>query len=311
MLLVIDRRDSSLEIEGNSLLIRIDGQRQSPVPLGLLTHLIIARKTTLSSSVLTRLANQKTMVTILGGRQQQATAAVIGLEDTRAHTRRSQYAASLNPELSTKICRVLIAAKTRRQVRLLRQITEARPDKRHPLIKATQQIINSHSAIRNADSIATLRGIEGANAAAHFKALSHIFAPRLGFHQRNRRPPTDPVNALLSLTYTLIHHTAIRSAQQNGLDPLCGYLHEALHGRDSLAADLTELLRPAAEELVWRMLRTEVLNPEHFRHQDGACLLGKAGRSIYYGVVSAHKSSWEKQLNHQCKKLRKQLERTP
>ncbi len=309
MLLVIDRRDSSLEISGNSLIIRIDGIRQSPVPLKLLTHVIIVRKTQLSSSVLTRLASEQTTVTILGGRFQEQPVAVIGLHATLANTRRAQYAASLDTAQQLKICKVLINAKTRRQIRLLERISSHRPDKRYTLNKALQQQRNSILTARAAATVVSLRGTEGANAAAHFEALSSVFPPALEFRKRQRRPPPDPVNVLLSLTYTIIHHTATSVAHQVGFDPLCGYLHDPLHGRNSLAADLTELLRADAEEFVWRTLRTATLSQEHFSQTEKGCSLGKAGRGIFYHLISAHKPYWEKALKHQAKRLRYYLEK--
>lgn len=309
MLLVIDRRDTCLEVSGNSLIVRIDGVRQSPVPLKLLTHLIIARKARLSSSVLTCLAAQQTAVTILGGRFQDQPAAVIGLKATLARTRRAQYAAALNATDQLKICRVLINAKTRRQIRLLGKIRADRPDKRYALTKAIRRQRSSIDVARVSTTVASLRGTEGANAAAHFEALSHVFPPALEFRGRQRRPPPDPVNVLLSLTYTIIFHTATSVSHQVGLDPLCGYLHDPLHGRDSLAADLSELLRPGAEEFVWRTLRTGILSEDHFVQSDEGCLLGKTGRGIYYQLISAHKPDWEQSLMYQARRLRYYLEK--
>lgn len=310
MLLVIDRRDSSLEISANSLIVRIDGERQSPVPLKLLTHLIIARKAQLSSSVLTSLAAQHTAITILGGRFQDQPAAIIGLKATLARTRRAQYAASLDSAKQLKICRVIVNAKTRRQIRLLRKIREDRPDERYTLTKAIRRQRRSIGIVRTSATVASLRGTEGANAAAHFAALAHIFPPALEFRVRQRRPPPDPVNVLLSLTYTIIFHTAASVLHQIGLDPLCGYLHDPLHGRDSLAADLSELLRADAEEFVWRTLRTGMLSEGHFVKTDEGCLLGKTGRGIYYQLISAHKTDWEKSLMYEARRLRYYLEKT-
>jgi CRISPR-associated protein Cas1 len=310
MILVIDRRNSSLEIAGNSLIVRIDGVRQSPVPLRLLTHLIIARKTQLSSSVLTILSAQQTVVTILGGRFQDQPAMVLGLNSTQASVRRAQYAAALSPEKCLQICRVLVNAKTRRQLRLLRYVQLARPDKRYAISKSIQVQLNSIASVRRCTSVDSLRGIEGANAAAHFKALTQAFPPSLGFTGRHRRPPPDPVNALLSLSYTILYHSAATSAHKAGLDPLCGFLHEPLHGRHSLASDLTELLRANAEQFVWNILRDGAIGNQHFVQREGSCLLGKTGRSLYYQLLSAHKPVWEKQLDYQARRLRRFLEAT-
>jgi CRISPR-associated protein Cas1 len=104
----------------------------------------------------------------------------------------------------------------------------------------------------------------------------------LDFKGRNRRPPRDPVNAVLSLGYTLLHADAVQSCYAAGLDPLLGFLHEPEYGRESLAADLVEPLRSHVDRLVWRLFRDRALRPEHFSRGEDACLLDKAGRALFY-----------------------------
>jgi CRISPR-associated protein Cas1 len=100
----------------------------------------------------------------------------------------------------------------------------------------------------------TLTGLEGAGAAAYFRAYATLFAPSREFSRRRRRPPPDPVNVCLSLGYTLLHHEAVRELQVVGLDPLLGFLHVSERGRESLASDIVEPLRPHVDEWVWRRL---------------------------------------------------------
>jgi CRISPR-associated protein Cas1 len=91
------------------------------------------------------------------------------------------------------------------------------------------------------------------------------------------------VNACLSLGYTLLHHEAVREAQVVGLDPMLGVLHTPLRGRESLACDLVEPLRPHVDEWVWQSFATRALRGEHFSTlADGSCLMGKAGRALFY-----------------------------
>ena len=121
-----------------------------------------------------------------------------------------------------------------------------------------------------------LMGIEGAAAAAFFRAYATLFPSSLGFAQRRRRPPPDPVNVCLSLGYTLLHHIAVREVQIVGLDPLLGFLHVPERGRELLACDLVEPLRPHVEEWVWRALAERRLRGEHFTcEKGGGCLLGQ------------------------------------
>jgi CRISPR-associated protein Cas1 len=132
-----------------------------------------------------------------------------------------------------------------------------------------------------------LRGVEGAASAAVYAALAVMFPPAYGFCGRNRRPPRDPANALLSLTYTLLHSEAVLAAHGAGLDPFVGFYHALDFGRESLACDLIEPLRPAADEFVLALIRNETLRADHFSIDAAQCTIGKAGRSRYYEAVES------------------------
>ena len=109
----------------------------------------------------------------------------------------------------------------------------------------------------------------------------------LGFTGRNRRPPRDPANAVLSLGYTLLHFEAVRACHGAGLDPMIGFFHELEFGRESLAADLIEPLRPRVDAWAWDQFRRQVLRVDDFRLEGDACLLGKNGRQRFYGEFEA------------------------
>jgi CRISPR-associated protein Cas1 len=154
---------------------------------------------------------------------------------------------------------------------------------------------------------ATLRGMEGAAARAYFGGLATLFPPALGFEGRNRRPPRDPVNACLSLAYTLLHFEAVRSAHVAGLDPLLGFYHRPAFGRESLASDLIEPLRPEADRWVWEQLRSRTLREDHFSSDKGACLLGKAGRERFYTEWERGAQPLRRWLRARCTRLVRHL----
>jgi CRISPR-associated protein Cas1 len=131
-------------------------------------------------------------------------------------------------------------------------------------------------------SLARLNGIEGAAAAAYFAAYTTVFPPSINFTGRNRRPPRDPVNAALSLGYTLLHFEAVQACYLTGLDPYVGFYHEPAHRRESLAADLIEPLRPHVDRWVWRLFADRDLRADDFVTENGGCLLKKEGRALFY-----------------------------
>ena len=117
----------------------------------------------------------------------------------------------------------------------------------------------------------------------------------------------DPVNVCLSLGYTLLHAQAVQACTAAGLDPLLGFYHRPAIGRESLASDLMDPLRPAVDLWVWEQLRSRTLRDEHFSSDQGACLLGKAGRSIFYTQWEHAKQPLRRWLRAQCQALARDL----
>ncbi len=137
------------------------------------------------------------------------------------------------------------------------------------------------------DAVEALRGLEGAGAAAYFEGFAELLPARLHFNGRNRRPPRDPANALLSLGYTLLHAEAVLALYGAGLDPFIGFYHALDFGRESLACDLVEPLRVDVDQHALMLFRSEKLRPEDFSSTQSGCLLGKAGRARFYAEWEA------------------------
>ena len=131
-----------------------------------------------------------------------------------------------------------------------------------------------------------LRGLEGVGAAAYFGVFDHLLLSRkedFFFHGRNRRPPLDRVNAMLSFAYSLLAHDCASALESVGLDAYVGFLHRDRPGRESLALDLMEELRPCmADRFVLTLVNNRVVKPEDFQVQDsGAVLLTDEGRKKF------------------------------
>ena len=141
-------------------------------------------------------------------------------------------------------------------------------------------------------SLVTLRGLEGAAAASYFKAFAALVPPDLGFSGRQRRPPRDPVNALLSFGYVLIGNELQSLLDGIGFDPYIGFLHRLDYGRPSLALDLLEEFRPAlVDRFTTRLLNLGILGREDFSPgRDGGLYLGREGKRRYFAEL-------EKELN--------------
>ncbi|MBX3182447.1 MAG: CRISPR-associated endonuclease Cas1 [Polyangiaceae bacterium] len=150
--------------------------------------------------------------------------------------------------------------------------------------------ILSRKALR-ASSQEELLGIEGTAARAYFSALPNVIRPPDGstpafdWNGRNRRPPTDPINAMLSLCYTMLTKDFTLAIQLAGLDAMFGFYHQVRFGRPSLALDLMEEFRPiVADSIVIKAINTGEITAADFIHQAGSCTLTHAGRRRLLGA---------------------------
>lgn len=280
--LYIDRKDIELRQEGRCLLIIEQGQRSGSVPFSHIERIVIFNRAVLDTGLLGVLSEQGIHLVTLNARKPQRSAQLLAQSHNDAARRISQYQLSLNDDLRDRWSGLLIRRKLLAQRAVLQNALQDRPDCRHTLFNAIAQLdarIVSLSAAADRDSV---RGLEGAAASAYFRGFCALFAPELMFTGRNRRPPKDPVNACLSLAYTLAHSDAVMACRAAGLDPLLGFYHDLSFARESLACDMVEPLRPRIDAWIWSQFRLRQLRPDHFSLDKGACLLGKAGRQIFY-----------------------------
>ena len=283
--LFIDRRDAEICVKANTLRIAgADGSVQS-APLALLDRVVLHGPARITTGAIAALAARGTGLLILGGRHSGAGGALLGPAHADATIRLGQFAMVLSAEARRGVAAVVVRRKLLAQARFLRHALAIRPDRIRSITHARNCLNDSLARLRAAPlPLAVLHGLEGAAAAAYFDAYASILPPSAGFAGRNRRPPRDPVNAALSLAYTIGTFEAAREAQLAGLDVALGFLHAPAPGRESLACDLVEPLRPGLDCLVWRLFADQTLRPTHFTRDGDACLMGKAGRLAFYAA---------------------------
>jgi CRISPR-associated protein Cas1 len=284
--LYLDRRDSALKLDGTTLTIYVDGEHQTTVPLHMLERMVMYSAVQIQSSLLARLADAGIGILAFGGRNAGKVAIVQGTAHNDGARRIGQYRRYDDVSWRRQWSRRLVLGKLKGQTRLLHHALWERPDLRHPLMEGVTRLLDARARILAEPdlSVDSLRGVEGAAAVGYFQALTQLFPASLDFTGRNRRPPRDPVNAALSLGYTLLHFEAVRACHVAGLDPIIGFFHELDFGRESLASDLIEPWRPRIDAWVWDQFRTRSLREDHFTREAEACLLGKTGRQHFYGA---------------------------
>jgi CRISPR-associated protein Cas1 len=142
-----------------------------------------------------------------------------------------------------------------------------------------------------------LLGIEGQGAALYFGEFGRFLkqlpnGKRFDFTCRNRRPPRDPVNALLSFAYAMLTKDCFAAVCTVGFDPYKGFFHQGRHGKPSLALDLMEEFRPViADSVVVTLINNDILTPEDFVSWHESCQLTDSGRKAFFSAYEQRKAT--------------------
>lgn len=202
--------------------------------------------------------------------------------------RRTQYRIADDPEQSCRIARTIIFGKlynARWSIERTRRDHALRVDV-EKLSEASRRIQGLLPEVVEQTNLESLRGLEGIGAAAYFGVFDEMILNEsdvFHFHSRSRRPPLDPVNALLSFAYALLSNDCAAALESVGLDSYVGFLHRDRPGRSSLALDLMEELRPCmADRFVLTLLNNRVVKPSDFVwRENGSVLLEDTARRSF------------------------------
>lgn len=183
-----------------------------------------------------------------------------------------------DPDKALALARALVQARLHNQRETLRQRLREQVELQSALIdlgELAERVADCHDR-------AVLNGLEGSATRRYFDALGKVLRPPFRFEGRNRRPPRDPVNALLSLGYTVLYSRTVGLIHSAGLHPRLGFYHQAHGSHATLASDLMEPFRHLIERSVWTVLNRRELREDDF-HTDPAngCRLSPAAKRIY------------------------------
>jgi|DewCreStandDraft_1066081.scaffolds.fasta_scaffold00247_2 CRISPR-associated protein Cas1 len=215
--------------------------------------------------------------------------------------RLAQYQAYNDRARSAEIARAIVAGKLQntRQV-LLRGARRLGGPAEAALRSAAGALARCIESLPRAPDLDAVRGIEGEGASIYFAVLGQLIVARAGgfsFDGRNRRPPRDPVNALISFLYALLLNDCAGALEGVGLDPQLGFLHAVRPGRPSLALDLMEEFRAVvADRLALTLINRGQLTERHFSaHAGGAIRLSDEGRRV---VLRAYQERKREETYH-------------
>lgn len=297
--LYVQTQGSYVHLHLDTLRVEVEGQVKLQVPLHHLGGLVVFGNVLVSPFVIQRFAEEGRSITWFSaagrfvGRLQGPTSGNVLL-------RRAQHEALSDPERTLFLARRVVAGKVRnaRQVLLrgLRDLDGPAPE----IEQVTQQLQHLLQELDGAATIDAVRGVEGRAAVLYFSALGRLIRSDDEAFQwtgRTRRPPRDPVNALLSFAYALLVGDCVAACEGVGLDPQVGYLHALRPGRPALALDLAEEFRSAiCDRLVLTLINRRQIQADDFDvRPGGAVMLKDEGRRRF---LEAYQRRKQEEVTH-------------
>ncbi|OLP57426.1 subtype I-C CRISPR-associated endonuclease Cas1 [Rhizobium rhizosphaerae] len=270
---------AALRKDGENLVAEIEGVERSRVPFHMLSAVVVFGAIHVSPPLMGALAAAGITLTFLD-RNGRFQARLEGPVSGNILLRRAQYRACDQPE---EVVRSLLIGKIANQravlMRSLRDYGDDHaPQDRAKVVDVTDRLARILRRVElSDDTLDRLRGSEGEAANLYFSVFDTLIRSpdhEMRFAARSRRPPLDPVNALLSFLYTLLTHDCRSALESVGLDPSAGFLHRDRPGRPSLALDLMEELRPVlADRLALSLINRRQLRAGDFERQEGGAVL--------------------------------------
>ncbi|MGI6668615.1 MAG: type I-C CRISPR-associated endonuclease Cas1c [Acetivibrionales bacterium] len=267
--LYVTTPDSYLSLDGETVVILNQDKVLRKIPLHNLESIVSFGYTGASPALMGECAKRSISICFLTP-SGNFLARVVGKEYGNVVLRKEQYRTSDNCDISCKIARNIIAGKVFNARWVIERVTREHPlsvdcDK---LKDASVRLQNLIRLIKECESTEQLRGYEGEAASIYFSVFDDMILQQkedFYFKGRNKRPPLDRVNAMLSFVYTLLANNVASALETVGLDPYVGFLHADRPGRISLALDMMEELRPAvADRFVLSLINKRIVGKDGF-----------------------------------------------
>ena len=281
--LYVTTQGSYLRKEGQTIVVEAEQKVRARLPIHNIGGLICFGNVLCSPFLLGHCAEHGVGISFLT-EYGRFLARVSGPQSGNVLLRREQYRRADDLEESAGLARTFVLGKLHNTRTVLQRHLRDHPSaqKNDAIATVVQRLANAMQRLQSPLSLNEVRGIEGEAGREYFGVLDGLLNEQAGFsfNGRNRRPPLDPVNALLSFFYTLLTHECRSACEAVGLDPQVGFLHRDRPGRPSLALDLMEDLRPfLADRMVLSLInRQQVTSRDFIQSETGAVLLKEKPR---------------------------------
>ena len=299
--LYVTTPEAYLSLDGENVVVLKEQEQLGRIPLHNLEGIVTFGYTGASPALMGACAQRQVALTFLSAHG-RFICRVAGEVQGSVLLRKKQYRVSESEQESAAVARSILLGKiyNARWVleRAIRDYSMRLDTEK--IGKASGFLHDSLSRLKNAGSLEELRGIEGEAAARYFSVLDELILQQkedFFFRGRNKRPPLDNMNAMLSFVYTLLAHDVAAALQSAGLDPYVGFLHRDRPGRISLALDMMEELRPIlADRFVLNMVNLRQVSPGGFDvRENGAVIMDDATRKA---ILTAWQQKKQELITH-------------
>lgn len=268
--LYVTTQGGKLRYRGRRLVVEKDGEQIAAIPAVHVSQVLIFGNVSMTTPAIAFLLEQGIDVAFLTMRGRYR-GRLVGPTGGNSRLRLRQYRRVTEPAWALEVARAVVQTKLHNMRTLLRRYARRLADAieqapREELATAADQVGALIQSAETRRSINSLSGIEGRGTAVYFSVFRHLIRePGWSFETRNRRPPRDPVNVLLSFGYTLLTHQVESAIRSVGLDPYLGFLHQVAYNRPSLALDLVEPFRSIiVDSVTMRCINNRIVTSDHF-----------------------------------------------
>lgn len=262
MVVYINTQGAKIVREGRHLLVKKDNDICHTLFTYKLNQIVIFGNVEITHQAMIQIMRYE-IDTVLLTKNGRYLGRIASPESRNVFLHKRQYALLDDPVFSVKMARALVSGKMGNMATLLMRIKRSR--NMEIAGRKAREILELMPLLSKASSVDSLRGYEGRASALYFEAFSSGFIERQNFTKRVRRPPTDPVNSILSLLYTFLMNRVYAAVRIAGLDPYPGFLHSIDYGRYSLVLDLMEEFRSIiADTLALSLFNLKILQQHDF-----------------------------------------------
>ena len=299
--LFVTTQGAYLAKEGETVVVKVEGETKLQLPIITISGIVCFGQVSMSPYLMGFCAENNVAVTFLTeyGRY---LASVYGKTRGNVLLRREQYRKADDLAFCAGMARSILAGKfVNCRVALQRALRDHNKKiNSNEVGAASQKILRSIDQLNKYNDLEILRGLEGDTAHAYFGVFDHLIVSQkkqFSFQERNRRPPLDKVNCLLSFIYTLIMHDVRSALETVGLDSYVGFMHRDRPGRAGLALDMMEEFRPfIGDRLVLSLINREQVDKKGFKKSEsGAIVMKDETRKI---VLEAYQKRKQEEIEH-------------